>query len=192
MIRHYSVIDDPVLRHQLWELAERVFIPICEETPINQFYPHDMFERFLMTDDIYKCVVFSGDTPCGFGLITEHVEHEPILNPYYFRKKYPGRPAFLVMLICLDPQYRTNLIACELLLELVSYVPQNGLCLFLHSDLHNASIPKLANFTIRGRMKGERTDAESCWIYEWVKPRGIPQRPSNSLEENDDACAVLS
>jgi hypothetical protein len=183
MIRHYTVVDDPQLRNQLWEMAERVFVPICEETPINQFYPREMFEQFLVTEDIFKCVVFDGDIPCGFGLITERIEHEPILNPYYFRKKFPGVPTFLVMLICIDPQSRADLIGCELLRHVVSYVPQDGIAIFVHSDLHNGNIPRFGKFATRGRMDGEKVDAESCWIYRWIKPRGLPQRPCADLEE---------
>ena len=177
MIRHYTVIDDLTLRRQLWAIAERIFIPICEETPINQFYPQDMFERFLLTDDIYKCVAFSGDTPCGFGFATERIEHEPILNPYYFRKKYPGVPTLLVMLVCIDQESRADLIGCDLLREIVSYIPQDGIGIFVHSDQHNATIPRLAKFATRGRMDGVKIDAESCWLYRWVKPRGLPQLP---------------
>jgi hypothetical protein len=179
-------VEDPALREELWRLAETIFVPLCEKTPINQFYPRETFDEFLLNDDVIKCIEYFDGQLCGFALATEKVELEPIINPYYFEKIYPGIRALLVLLVGVHPDYRRGEAGPEIYRQIASYMQTDGIGLFLHSDEINPNIPRLMDIIYRKSMLTERVDSEVCWLYRYHdKPRILPERKREELLEGD-------
>ncbi|HEY3417837.1 MAG TPA: hypothetical protein VGM23_13215 [Armatimonadota bacterium] len=183
--QHCLRVEDPRLREALWQLAELIFAPLCEQTPINQFYPRDTFEEFLLNEEVIKILEFSDGTLCGFGLATENVDLEPILTSRYFAKHFPGKQTFLVMLVGVHPDYRRGEAGPEIYRQIGSYMHTDGIGLYLHSDDINPHIPRLMDIIYRKAMITERVDSEVCWLYHYEdKPRLLPERRREDLLQN--------
>ena len=150
-------INDPYLRHAIWEMYVIAFSDTDDHCAQDQIcYDNESMDQALQDPDYWKFVLLFDNKPIGLCILTNNLKKARIAycNDRFLRRKFPKYTAegrlYYVTAICVLPEMQKLHHGIKLLKEVISFIDENkAMVSYDFSDNKNSNLPDIIIFVAK-------------------------------------------